>query len=114
MWAEGVRCWTLNKLEVPEGLEVNREILKGVGGLIDEKDIQNNVKLIDGSYTFAIDRIGVTSQLHYSAELRNEVIVNLSRASSTSNIQVELNVSTCPCNKVYTDSRHPRPRPPSC
>jgi hypothetical protein len=103
-----MRCWSLDKFEIAESLKVDREVLKGVGGLVDKENVENDIELGDGGDTFAVDRVGVacglamvlvsfrrpTCQLHDPAQLGHKVVVDLGSTGSTSDIQVELSFSS--------------------
>lgn len=39
MWSKRVRCWSLDELEITESCKLDSKVLKGRGGLIDDKEV---------------------------------------------------------------------------
>ena len=58
VWAEVLGGRLLDDLEVSESGELDREVLKSFGGLVDEEDIEDDIELVNLDVCLSVDWVG--------------------------------------------------------
>ena len=64
----------LDQLEVSKGSELDGAVLEGVGGLVDDEDVEDDVVLVDVHVGLGVHRVGEAGQLGDLVD--NYVLVN--------------------------------------
>lgn len=57
MWGESVGCWSFHQLEVAESGELQTKVLKRIGSLVDDKNVEKNIEPMDLYISLRINRV---------------------------------------------------------
>ena len=60
MWCKRINSWSFNNFQIAERSEIQAEILKGIGRLIDEKDVEKYIKTVHFDVGLRINGVGET------------------------------------------------------
>lgn len=57
MWGESVGCWSFHQLEVTESGELEAKVLKRIGSLVDDKNVEKDIESVDLYISLRINRV---------------------------------------------------------
>mmetsp|Transcript_21114 Transcript_21114/g.48751 ORF Transcript_21114/g.48751 Transcript_21114/m.48751 type:complete len:246 (-) Transcript_21114:662-1399(-) len=100
----GVRLGALDNLHVPHGTEFDCQIGKSTLRSVHDKNLQNNIIVVDRDKGFSIDRIRKSTELVHVVQLRRKQRTRVGVACRTGKIgtiiQVDISTLHCHCSQL--------------